>query len=283
MCITLLVLFPTPGGTFSSVFGLWASTTKAPADPCASAVEPEKCHYNQAITLLASMTSAPSASKVPLTAPVLPKAAATLPVVVAQATPRASSVLRTTAAVKSETTAAANSGKGHEDRADLATKDKQSVAILMALGTLEGEDLPADSLESATMQLEDALDQLEPGALAAFRARRLAEAMNHHGPPKAAETRATEALVALQQVNWLPESAVAGAVRDLQSIEKPQPFSFLQWVQATNSESSGQIFVLLVFVVSILMIDRVAQDAALLPQYEENIQYGAMGHTPPLH
>lgn len=287
-----------PRGTFSVfIFGIQFGTTKAPADPCATAAQPEKCHYNQAVLMLASMTSLASASKdvkevvepvVERTTAVLPVIGtkSTLPLVAGQRTGAAATVVDKehvqpiAAPFRSLRIAAAtDTEKERAEQADLAAKEEQSFALLLALGALEGEDLPAYSLENATMQLEDVLDKVHPGALAAFRARRLAEAMNHHGPPKPAEQRASEALSVLEQVKWPLNSVVARVIQDLYSMDKPKPFSLFQWAEATNSASGGQVFILLVFVLSVFIIDRVAQDAVLLGQHQEQ-GYGAMGHTP---
>lgn len=299
ICLIPLVLLPLPGDTFStSIFGIRFGSPKAPEDPCASAAEPERCHYDQAVNLLASMTTASSVSKELHIKSTAEQANAIVPAVETKLTPSPFLSLRVAGAdagrehAKStpppfggvRITAATNADRERENRADLHAKEEQSVAILLALGALEGDDLPVQSLENATTHLEDALTQLQPGALTTFRMRRLAEAMNHHGPPKPAEQRAFEALSALEQVNWSPHSVVVDVIQDLQSTNKTKSISLFQWVQATNAASGGQLFILLVFVLGVLIIDtvRVAQDVAVIPQHQEQ-GYGAMGHTPVRH
>lgn len=286
--ICIVSLLPTIGSAFSvAMFKFWDSSTKAPTDPCASAAEPEKCHYNQAVNMLAHMTAVPSASKVPLTASipenvemdvigrVTPEAISTVAPLI-QRKVGSIAFLETTPAPRTKDTSA-------------SAKEEQSVALLLALGALEGEELPAPSLEKATIQLEEELNKLQPGALTAFRARRLAEAMNHHGPPKPAEKRASEALEALQQIKWSPNSAVTHVIRDLQPTEnleeKSKTFSLFQWVVEANAQSSGQLWVLFIFVLSLLMLDRMANEVAMLPnpQPAEHHGYGAMGNAAVRH
>lgn len=281
----MLLLLPKSGMAFSAnMFAFWHSNTKAPTDPCASAAEPEKCHYNQAVNLLAHMTNVPSASKVPLTSSlserigmVMPETVSTLaPAMDSKAIPGSIGFLKTTQAPATKDT-----GKQHQDQLDPAVKEEQSVALLMALGALEGEELPAQSLEKATVQLEDELNKMQPGALAAFRARRLAEAMNHHGPPRLAEKRASEALAALEQVQWSRNSAVPDVIRDLQSKEKSKSFSLVQG--DADAQSSAQLWIVFIFVLSLLMIDKLANEVAMVPQHVEHHGYGAMGHAPVRH
>lgn len=300
--ICVLLLFPKPADTFSVSFPflsgpfrfpLWESAATVPVDPCASASEPEKCHYDRAVNLLAHMNSVPS-----LEPPVPGKVNTIASVIESKMTPHPIVALRATgAAAKADAekrhenqvdppvkgvAVKADAEKEHGNQVDPAVKEERAVALVLALGALEGEELPAHTLEKATIQLEDELDKLQPGALATFRARRLAEAMNHHGPPKPADKRASKALAALDQVSWSSGSVVAHVIQDLQSKEERKPFSLFQWVTEANAQSSGQLFVLFVFVLSILIIDRVAQEAAFVPQYEEH-RYGAMGHTPAIH
>lgn len=299
--ICVLLLLPKPGDTFSVSFAslssrfrfpFWESPKKAPVDPCASASEPEKCHYNQAINLLAHMNSVPSASQVPMQSSTHDTVNMIAPVFGSKATPHPPVALRATGvAVKADggkhhqnkvdpaatgPAAEASTDKEYGHQLDPAIKEEQSVALILALGALEGEELPAHSLERATIQLEDELDKLQPGALTSFRARRLAEAMNHHGPPKPADKRASEALAALEQVNWSSSSVVTNVIRDLQSEEKSKSVSLFQWVADANAQSSGQLFVLFVFVLSIVIMERWAQEAAFVPIHEE-LRYGAMG------
>lgn len=289
--IAPLLLLPTPANTFlASIFGFGAGTTQAPTDPCASSAEPEKCHYNQAVALLASMGTAPAGSKLPqpTLAPVIglvaPEAVNRMPDTLEKNIPHpfTGSGLRATT-----TPPAAVEAKEHEGHVtDSAQKEEQSVALLLALGALEGDGLPSSNLEKVTIQLENTLDDLKPGVLADFRARRLAEVMNHHGPLKPAGKRASEALAFLEQVRWPTNSAVVAAIRDLQSNANGKPISLLHGTshgfELANSESGGQLLILLFFAVSVFMLDRVAQNAAMLPHYEEQ-RYGAMGHAAAVH
>jgi hypothetical protein len=169
-------------------------------DPCVFAADPEQCHYDQAKALLAQLS---------------PQQGALMEV--DQAVRPAA---RATTAESSESDDL-NAGDRAPDGGSLSKTENQELKTMVlkqALDVLEGEAPASASLENATLQLEQQLEDIEPGAVEAFRSQHLAAAMNSQGPHPKPRLRAAVAARLLSGAEWDGQGNVAGAISKLENV-----------------------------------------------------------------
>lgn len=164
-----------------------AAHAQAKADPCKKASDVEKCHYEQAVALLENLQANPTTLAAAPTA--------------VSSTPAPQTVTQSAAAVS-------NGGT-------------QAAALKLALEALEGRGAPPPQLDSVTQQLEDALENVEPGALSSFRSTHLAAAFNAVGEPPTLAQKAAAAQQALGGVVFPADSGVPVALDALRSVAGP--------------------------------------------------------------
>lgn len=178
-------------------------------DPCAFAANPEDCHYEQAKSLLTQLS---------------PDQAAPM-------SPSEESLVEVTQDVKPEstdlreaTTADINVDSADDgDTADInvdSADDLQlkKMVLKQTLDVLEGEAPASPSLENVTLKLEQELEDIQPGALEAFRKEHLAAAINSQERPPAAHLRAAVAANLLSAADWERKSEVPGAIAKLEHV-----------------------------------------------------------------
>lgn len=97
-------------------------------------------------------------------------------------------------------------------------KQLKTMVLKQALDILEGEAPASPSLEKATMQLEQDLEDIEPGAVDTFRSEHLADTINARGPAPAPHLRAAVAARVLSTADWGNNDEVANVITNLEHV-----------------------------------------------------------------
>jgi len=226
----------------------------APMDPCASSANPELCHYDQAKALLAQMSPSQSPSQEALVqvdervrtvsnsdTQDVATSDTTNDAALNAALAKSGSVSTSGSTVSAgsadldghlDSTQDGSSPGGEATSAGLDVDHAQdggnspdhealelkTMVLKQALDVLEGEAPAPPSLEKVTMQLEEGLEDIEPGALATFRSEHLAGTMNADRPPPSANLRATVAAHTLSAADWENDDEVVAAIEKLDQV-----------------------------------------------------------------
>lgn len=185
-------------------------------DPCAFAANPEDCHYQKAQALLARLSPPQDA----LVEVAQESASVQVP------NGESSESNDPNADQMAEELSSATTGSGLDvelagdggplsEHEDLELK---TMVLKQALDVLEGEAPASASLENATLQIEQQLEDIEPGAVNAFRTQHLAAAMNSNVKSPAPRLRAAVAARLLSGVEWESKGEVASALSKLENV-----------------------------------------------------------------
>lgn len=218
------------------IFSNGQSVAAFAQDPCGSAANIELCHYEQAKSLLAQLSPSQDASP-PRDA--LVEVAQEVRSVVNPATQEIISGPATIAGSTGSADFSVEHNKNGssstheatvvEPYVDPAKDDRSSsesdalqlknMVLKQALDVLEGEAPASPSLENVTMHLEEALEDIEPGALDTFRSQHLAAAINaERPPPPATHLRAAVAARVLSMADWGNGGQVAADIAKLELV-----------------------------------------------------------------
>lgn len=175
-------------------------------DPCAYAANPEACHYDQAKQLLAQLSPQEAQQSPPQ-----------------EAFMEVDKTMRQQSRTESSSSDDLNADDDERvpDGGPMSKSENselKTMVLKQALDVLEGEAPASASLENATLQLEQQLEDIEPGAIEAFRSEHLAAAMNAKGPHPKPRLRAAVAARLLSGAEWDGEGEVAGAIAKLENV-----------------------------------------------------------------
>mmetsp|Transcript_55003 Transcript_55003/g.106177 ORF Transcript_55003/g.106177 Transcript_55003/m.106177 type:complete len:233 (+) Transcript_55003:94-792(+) len=180
---------------------LWADpvtgTSKRVAlpDPCAGAPNLEGCHYDQALAVLDHMQS---------------QAAGQVKESVQEGAQGNVAASMQAATVNLDCSFPPNEAE--------CSRRRQALALFLALQALEGQPLIPKSLDSTIAILEENYNAVEYNGVEVFRENQLSVAINDKRKPASLAKRVTQAVKALERIQWPSESSVPSAVEALRKL-----------------------------------------------------------------
>lgn len=181
-----------------ALFLLWAepaagaSTRAVPPDPCAGAPDLQGCHYEQALAVLDYVQS--------------------------QGAEQVKERAQDGALVQPVQAATSNLDCQIPSNEAECSRRRQALALFLALQALEGQPLVPKNLDSIIAMLEENYNAVEHKGVEAFRENQLAAAINDKRKPASLAKRATQAVKALDRIQWPSESSVPYAVEALRKL-----------------------------------------------------------------
>lgn len=180
---------------------LWAepaagvSTRAVAPDPCAGAADVQGCHYEQALAMLDYVQSQ-GAEQV-------------------KEGVQDGALESVAAPVQAATSNLDCQIPSNEAE---CSRRRQALALFLALQALEGQPLVPKTLDSSIAILEENYNAVEHKGVEAFRENQLAAAINDKRKPASLAKRATQAVKALDRIQWPSESSVPYALETLRKL-----------------------------------------------------------------